>query len=199
MPVIVETNMNRFFHREIYDDLSLEENLFTHIEWLGIETEADVVTFLGHIFNQTQAEMISRNLGRNLHLLRTFTESLVNSPNPDFLRYLHLSTSEFATEEAKFTRKINEIYLSGETEHVLDRGDLDFALRHALSSFVKMGGEAFAVHMIGEELKNTSIFKAMMDVGILYPEKHTVYLTVSPLGWLSFACAVALYRGQGCV
>lgn len=183
MPVIIETNMNNYFHRSLYDQLHLEENLFTHIEWLGIENEQDMVTFLGHIYNQSQAEMISRNLGRNLHFLRTLTDSLLSSPNPDFLSTIQLQSPDFASYKAAFHRKINALYLTGEAEHLLNQGVLDFHVRHALQSFVKMGGEAYVVHAIGEELRGHAIYKALMEVGILYPEKHEPYISFASKGY----------------
>jgi hypothetical protein len=146
-----------------------------------------MVDFLGHIFNKAQAEMIIRNLGKNIHMLRSLTEALICSPNPDFLATLALKNKDLANYEAAFNRKINAVYMAGEAEHLLERGVLDYHLRHALQSFVKMGGEAYAVHAIGEELRGNAIYKTLLEVGILYPEKHYPYISFSMKGYIYFA------------
>ena len=146
-----------------------------------------MVEFLGHIFNQAQAEMIARNLGGNLQILRSLTEALICSPNPDFLASLTLQNKDLANYEVAFNRKVNAVYMAGEVEHLLERGVLDYHLRHALQSFVKMGGEAYAVHAIGEELKGNAIYKTLMEVGILYPEKYVPYISFSTKGYITFA------------
>ena len=179
MPVIIETNLNNYFHRSLYDQLHLEENLFTHIEWVGIESDVAMGNFLGHIYNKSQAQMISRNLGGNLQFIRLVTESLLASPNPDFLATVKFQSKDLSSYEVAFQRKINAIYLTGEAEHLLNQGTLDYHIRHALKSLVKMGGQAYAVHLIGEELRGNAIYKALLEVGILYPEKHEPYISFS--------------------
>lgn len=179
MPVILETNHNRYFHRSLYDELHLPENTFTHIEWPGIVSDAEVSQFLGHIFNSHQANMVADNLGRNLHLLRSVTSVLLSSAHPDFLSAIRMQDPDLHSHFLSFHHRVNAMYLSPETQYLLDKGDLDFHIRHALASFVKMGGEAYAVHAIGEELKGRAVYKALMDVGILYPEKHTPFVNFS--------------------
>lgn len=132
--------------------------------------------------------MIRNNIGRNLHHLRVFTESLINSKEtePDFVEHLKCKGPEWNFEYNKFVNKIQSIYLRDEVQHLVENNTLDFAILSTLENFSKNIGEIQVQDQIGEEIKNQSIIRAFTETGLLYAEKHDDYLLVPSMIWVKF-------------
>ena len=187
-PVIIETNMNRYFTSEIYDELQVYETAFPTLEFFGIEKQEDMKNFFGHIYNEVQQEILYTNVGRNLNHLRTFTNSLIDSTEdePNITDHVSCTKPEFDKEYNIFKHKIYSLYTRPDLEHLLDSGDIDFAILDLIESFTQCKGEIYAVDCIGTEFKGNSLVRALVEENLLYQEKHYSYVNVGSQVYLQF-------------
>jgi len=93
--------------------------------------------FFGHIYNEVQQEILYTNVGRNLNHLRTFTNSLIDSTEdePNITDHVSCTKPEFDKEYNIFKHKIYSLYTRPDLEHLLDSGDIDFAILDLIESF----------------------------------------------------------------
>jgi hypothetical protein len=176
MPIILEGG-SFYFNTQIYDDLNLLETAFPTLEWEGAESLKEMEDLFSHIYNKDHIQLISRNIGKNLHYWRVFTDNLIHiqDKNPDFYKLLDCNGPEWDKEYQKFCYKINSMYDRPEVEYLLNNGTLNFAILDVLSNFFK-SPVIMVMGPIGEEIKQKSIIRVFIELGLLYPQKHNSYL-----------------------
>ena len=169
---------NYYFNTQLYDDLNLQETAFPTIEYFGVENDSNLATYLGHVYNTDHCSLLIDHVGKNLHDLRVFTDDLIYTPDQkvDFYAKLDLKGSGWETEYNKFQYKISCLYSRPEVQYLLDQGSLDYAVLDVLNNFSKTP-EITVPGPIGEELKQKSIIRAFIELGLLYAEKHQSFMS----------------------
>ena len=100
-----------------------------------METGKEIPVYLAHIFNEVQAEMIHKNIGRHLHFLRRFTQSVIQAPAPpNLVDMVKLPLSAWQEEYTAFLHKICKLYVHPLVAHMLEQGDLDYAVTARVDS-----------------------------------------------------------------
>mmetsp|Transcript_26656 Transcript_26656/g.47971 ORF Transcript_26656/g.47971 Transcript_26656/m.47971 type:complete len:380 (+) Transcript_26656:1217-2356(+) len=156
--------------------MQVADSSFTYIEVMGLEHTNEIKTYLGHIFNEEQSRIVGHQIGKNLNHLKLFTEFLLDTENPDLKKHISCEAPEFEGEFAKFCYKVNSVYTRPEVQHLLEEGELDFAIYDVINKLSKLGGEVNLYDSRGDYIREASIIKALCETGVLYEEQHYTHL-----------------------
>lgn len=187
-PVIMETNKSHYFNDLIYDQMNTSEYMFPTLEYGLLITDGgggphpfdikDKLQHLNHIYSKEQLEVLRDKIGKSIYFTHVFTELLkAQDGGQDFKELLELNDPAFAKIKKEFECRLNKLYTHPRLGHLLDSGEIDFAVLNILEQLHKVfrGGRSALDpnhRLATRELRRTDIFQALLDLNIVYKSKY---------------------------
>ena len=138
---------------------------------------------VSHIFNAEQVSLISDKLGKSIYFKHLFAE-LIKSRSVDetFTQLLEVRDDPvFSKIRRQYEHRLNKLFLHPSLGHLLDSGEIDFAVMQIFEQLVKTGraGGSMALSFYARnELIVSPMFEALFDCNIIWKSKYYDYFAL---------------------
>lgn len=184
----METNKSHYFNDRVYDQLNCHEYTFPTIEYGQLVADGgggphpfdikDKQQHLGHIYNKAQIEVVNSKLGKSIYFTHVFTELLkTRAADQELKELLKLKDPAFTKIKKEFENRLNKLYTHPRLGHLLDSGEIDFAVLNILEQLHKVFKEGKYVLNPNKTdaarlMVQDHMFQALLDLNIVYKSKY---------------------------